>query len=407
MKNKKTKEEKTIDIENLDKIGEISYYYGFTPIKTSTLDKCDANVLKQLTEKDEMYDSQSKITLPLFVENKISVIRSYEKQNLGSQPQPVMLYIKDPMKGSRKSNPPLYSEFHILGSSGSIAEATMIQAGLATLAKIGYKNLSVEINSMGDKESLSKFIRELNSVYRKNINDISADDRQLLKSDPFDLLLSGSKTSEKVNANAPRFIDYLNEGNRKHLEELLEYMETLEIPYNINNQLVGSRLHPTETIFAIVENDENLEKKTPRILAIGMRHSGIGKMMGLKRDVPGVSMFILSHIENQSLKKDLKKVKKPIASFVQLGIESKLLSLKVIEKLRQVDIPLKVSLAKDRLGAQVSSVEKYHTPYTLIMGKREAQDKAVIVRHQETYSQEIVLIDEIADYMVKIEKKLK
>jgi histidyl-tRNA synthetase len=260
---------------------------------------------------------------------------------------------------------------------------------------------------MGDKESLSKFTRELNSIYRKNINDMSADDRQLLKSDPFDLLLSGSKTAEKVNSIAPRFIDFLNENNRKHLEEMLEYMETLEIPYIINNQLIGSRLHPTETVFAIVQNQENQDKKNPRILAIGMRHSSLGKMMSLKRDIPGVSMFILAENENASLKKDLKKVKKPIASFVQLGIESKLLSLRVIEKLREVNIPLKVSLAKDRLGAQVSSIEKFHAPYSLIMGKREAQDKSVIVRHQETYSQEIVHIDDLPEYMLKIEKKLK
>lgn len=406
MKNKKIKDD-SIVIENLDKIGEIAYYYGFTPFKVASLDKVDSNVIKQLIEKDEVYDSHSKIIIPLFIENKIAILRAYEKQNLGSLPQPVMLYIKDQMKGIRKSNPPLYSEMHILGSSGSIAEATMIQMGLATLSKLGFKDLSVEINSMGDKESLSKFTRELNSIYRKNINDMSADDRQLLKSDPFDLLLSGSKTAEKVNSIAPRFIDFLNENNRKHLEEMLEYMETLEIPYIINNQLIGSRLHPTETVFAIVQNQENQDKKNPRILAIGMRHSSLGKMMSLKRDIPGVSMFILAENENASLKKDLKKVKKPIASFVQLGIESKLLSLKVIEKLREVNIPLKVSLAKDRLGAQVSSIEKFHAPYSLIMGKREAQDKSVIVRHQETYSQEIVHIDDLPEYMLKIEKKLK
>ncbi|MES2943003.1 MAG: Lrp/AsnC family transcriptional regulator, partial [Pseudomonadota bacterium] len=49
-----------------------------------------------------------------------------------------------------------------------------------------------------------------------------------------------------------------------------------------------------------------------------------------------------------------------VLAFVQLGFESKLLSLKVIENLRQVKIPLYLSLAKDRLGAQVSVVEKYH-----------------------------------------------
>jgi len=89
---------------------------------------------------------------------------------------------------------------------------------------------------------------------------------------------------------------------------------------------------------------------------------------------------------------------------VQLGIESKLLCLDVIERLRQAKIPLYLSLAKDRLGAQVSSVEKYHTPYVIVIGKKEAMEQSAIVRHIETYSQENVPLEKLPDYMKKIEK---
>ncbi|MEK7184845.1 MAG: His/Gly/Thr/Pro-type tRNA ligase C-terminal domain-containing protein, partial [Patescibacteria group bacterium] len=90
--------------------------------------------------------------------------------------------------------------------------------------------------------------------------------------------------------------------------------------------------------------------------------------------------------------------------FVQLGFESKLMSLSIIDKLREEKIPLFLSLARDRLGAQVSAVEKYHIPYALIMGKKEAVEKTVIVRNNETHAQEIVSIDELAKYMKKLDK---
>jgi actin-like ATPase involved in cell morphogenesis len=45
--------------------------------------------------------------------------------------------------------------------------------------------------------------------------------------------------------------------------------------------------------------------------------------------------------------------------------------------LRKAKVPLYLSLAKDRLGAQVSSVEKYHTPYVIVIGKKEAEEMTV------------------------------
>jgi histidyl-tRNA synthetase len=133
----------------------------------------------------------------------------------------------------------------------------------------------------------------------------------------------------------------------------------------------------------------------------------LAKRLAMKRDIQGVGISLLIKEGKGGLRKPLSKVKKPIASFVQLGLESKLLSLEIIERLRQVKIPLCLSLAKDRLGAQVSSVEKYHTPYVIVMGKKEAVDHTAIVRHSETHSQDIVPIEELPKYMKKIEQAIK
>ncbi len=104
------------------------------------------------------------------------------------------------------------------------------------------------------------------------------------------------------------------------------------------------------------------------------------------------------------MRKELKKVKKPFASFVQLGLEAKLLSLSVIESLRQVKIPLCLSLAKDRLGAQVSVVEKSRIPYYIIMGKKEAIEKTAIVRNIDTHAQDVVPLEDLPKYMKRLEK---
>lgn len=397
-----------INCDHLDKIGEVAVYYGFTPMKSPTISKVDLEAAKDILEGDYIDDETEKHgKLPLHAEEKIALLRTYQEENWNALPQPLLLYFKDPCRGSRKgSKYNRYADLEILGSSGSIAEATLIQAGRAMLAEEGYTKTVVEINSVGDRDSIARFTRELTNYYRKNINEMTPECRQMFKRDAFELLASHDASCKELNARAPRSMDFLSEISRRHLEEVLEYLESLGVPYVLNNGLIGNRKYCTETIFAIVnENTEESKAKEQRILGIGVRYNGLAKRLNAKRDIQGVGLSLLIKETDKTLRKPVTKIKRPIASFIQLGQESKLLSLSVIEQLRHVKIPLYLSLAKDRLGAQVSNIEKYHTPYMIVMGKKEAVDKTVIVRRTDTHSQDIVPLTELAKYMKKVEEQ--
>lgn len=404
-KNQKNSESKFVSYEHLDKIGEIGVYYGFIPMKSPAISKTDIDHSRDLLEGDSVGDPEREDQrLPLHAEEKIALMRMYQEENMISLPQPVMMYFKDPCRGSLKSTGyHRYADMEILGSSGSIAEALLIQAALSMLREEGYKHTVVEINSVGDKDSAARFVRELTAYYRKHINEMSPECRQLFKRDPVELLSTHIPTSKELNFHAPKSLDFLSEASRRHLEEVLEYLEALSIPYTINNSLVGNRKYCTETIFAITNSDPELQKNSQRVLALGVRYNGLAKRLGMKRDIQGVGISLLVKNSKADLRKTMIKVKRPIASFVQLGVESKLASLNIVERLRQIKVPLYLSLAKDRLGAQVSSIEKYHTPYVIVMGKKEAVERTVIVRKNDTHAQEIVPLEELPNYMKKIE----
>lgn len=402
-------ENKFIPFEHLDKIGEIPVYYGFVPYKSPEIKKIDLDQSKSLLEGDFIESDEEEAQLPLHVEEKVALLRMYTENNLHTLPQPVMFYFKEPFKGSIKkgsANFNRYCDLEIMGGSKSIAEALLIQTTRAILKEEGYDNICVEINSMGDKDSINRFSRDLANYYRKNINDMHAECRQLLKKEPFDLLGCTNEKCKKLNEGAPRSMDFLSESSRTHFQEVLEYLEALEIPYRINNHLMGNKKYCTETIFSIVNLDHTPDKKSKdhKILAIGVRYDGLSKKIGAKKEIHGVGISLLIKNNKLELRKELKKSKKPFASFVQLGFESKLLSLNIIESLRKEKIPLVLSLARDRLGAQVSAVEKHHIPYALIMGKKEAVEKTVIVRNNDTHAQETVSIEDLPAYMKKLEK---
>jgi histidyl-tRNA synthetase len=408
---------KTMAVEHLDKIGEIAVYYGFTPMKSPAIVKADIEAGKGIIEDDFVDDeTEHHGKLPLSVEEKIALIRSYHELDWNSLPQPVLMYFKDPCRHAcrqeggaiKKNGGHRYADLEILGSSGPIAEAVLIQTGRMMLAEEGYADARVEINSLGDRDSLARFGRELVAYYRKNINEMTPECRQLLKRDPFELLASRDEACKALNEHAPRAMDFLSEASRHHLEEVLEYLEALKIPYAVNNGLIGNRSYCTETIFTIIDAAGPAAKDAPsrqHILALGLRYNGLAKRLNVKKDIQGVGLSLLIKNGSKGLRDTLKKIKRPIASFVQLGLESKLLSLDIVEQLRQAKIPLQLSLAKDRLGAQVSTVEKYHTPYVIVVGKKEAMDKTAIVRRVDTYSQETVPLADLPEHMKKIEKQ--
>jgi histidyl-tRNA synthetase len=409
MKPKSSAITKFVPVEHLDKIGEIAVYYGFSPIKSPAIIKTDLDAAKDISEGDFVDDETERHgKVPLGVEEKIALMRTYEENDWASKSQPVQLYLKDPCRGasanSKKHGCHRYADLEILGASGPIAEATLIQAGRAMLKTEGHDNVHVEINSIGDKDSMARFSRELISYYRKNINDMTPECRQLLKKDAFELLASHEASCQELNKHAPRSMDFLSETSRRHLEEVLEYLETLKIPYVINNSLIGNRSYCTETIFALVDGVSQTDKSKQRVYGIGVRYNGLAKRLGMKKDIQGIGLSLLIKNGTNDLRDTLKKIKRPIASFVQLGSESKLMSLDVIERLRHAKIPLYLSLAKDRLGAQVSSIERFHTPYVIVMGKKEAVEKSVIVRKNDTYSQDVVSLEKLAEYMKKVEK---
>ncbi len=408
--------QKYISYEHLDKIGDIAVYYGFTPRQSPGIKKADIDQARSMLDGDYIEDEEHHSRLPLHVEEKIALLRMYQEENLHNQPQPVLLYFKEPFKGSLTSKKSTeynrYCDLEIIGNSRSIAEATLIQTAKVMLAEEGYENICVEINSIGDKDSIARFTRDLGNFYRKHLPDMHAECRQLLKKDPFDLLGCQNEKCKKVNEEAPRSMNFLSESSRTHFQEVLEHLESLGIPYRINNHLIGNKKYCTETVFSIMNADYDpkddkkgdKKKQEQNILAIGVRYDGLSKKVNLKKDVQGVGISLLIKSGSQELRKEIKKVKKPFASFVQLGFESKLLSLSIIESLRLVKIPLFLSLAKDRLGAQVSLVEKKHIPYSIIMGKKEALEKTVIVRNVETHAQDIVPIIDLPRYMKKLEK---
>lgn len=422
----------------LEKASEVAMYYGFKPIETPLLEKEELFTSgigegTDIVEK-EMYGLKTKggDRLVMRPEGTAPVMRAYIEHGMQSWSQPVMFYYKGPFFRHENPQKGRQREFfgfglEVLGSPKSIADATVIHTAMIILREAGLKNLALDINSIGDKECRPKYLRELSNYYKKHISELCADCKRRLKENPLRLLDCKNEKCVELKESAPNSIAHLCDGCRVHFKEVLEYLEALQIPYRINNNLVRGIDYYTRTVFEIYEDIENLppepEEKSdnqkgkagkeekevpcsaPLALGGGGRYDYLARNIGSRKDVPAIGMSIGADrvmMSREYKKQNPRIVKPPKVYFIQLGTHAKMRSLNIIEILRNARVPLFQSLAKDSLSGQLATAERMKIPFAIIFGEKEALDDTVIVRDMNTRSQETVKIADLAKYIKTI-----
>ncbi|MFA6300742.1 MAG: histidine--tRNA ligase [Candidatus Paceibacterota bacterium] len=398
-----------------EKAQEVAVYYGFKPIDTPMLEHEEifTSTIGEGTDiiDKEMYTLKTKggDHLALRPEHTASLMRAYIEHGMQTMPQPVMFYQYGPVFRHDKPQRGRYRQFwqfdlDCLGSDKSIMDALVIKTGITVLEEAGAENLSVEINSLGDKECRNAYLKELVSYYRKHVNSLPAIDRERLKTNPLRILDSKEEKTKEINEGAPDSVSFLCASCKKHFKEVLEYLEEMNISYNINKNLVRGLSYYTRTVFEVyTENEE--EGGLPVQVASGGRYDYLAKQIGGKKDVPavGFSMGVDRVVESKWYKKLCPRIlKKPKIYFIQLGSEAKLKSLNVIEILRKAHIPIAQSLSKDSIGSQLAIAEKLTIPYVIIFGVKEAIDNSVIVRDMSNRSQETVKLNKLLEYLKEL-----
>ncbi|HRZ30311.1 MAG TPA: histidine--tRNA ligase [Candidatus Paceibacterota bacterium] len=400
-----------------EKAAELALYYGFKPIDTPILEKEELFVrgLGESTDviSKEIYNLRTKggDRLVLRPEGTAGVMRSYMEHGMFAQPQPLMFYYSGPF--FRHDNPQRgrYRQLHqfgleILGTPKSIADATIINLTKIILEEAGFTNLNFKINSIGDSECRGNFRRDLVSYYKKNLKNLCSDCKERLKTNPLRLLDCKNPNCIELKKDAPDSIGYLCSSCKSHFKEVLEYLDALNISYEVDNTLVRGLDYYTRTVFEVFAESKNEEGESlPLALAGGGRYDNLSKTLGFKKDVPavGVSLGADRIIElPEYIRHAPRIVKKPKVFFIQLSFDAKLKSFEIIEALRHAKIPVKHSLSKDSLSAQLALAEKIGVPYTIILGQKEALDGTVIVRNMDTRSQDTIKIAKLAEYLKKI-----
>ncbi len=400
MSKKKAEKEKSHLEAVCDKIGEIAIHYGFAVIKPPHIESADLHMSKQFKEFDHYADA----------EEKVALTRWYMDKRLDLESQPLAIHYKKPLSGGstkKKAASEMYG-FEIMGSNRSTSEALLFKCILAVLEDLGYKDLYIDINSIGDRESIGRFERELNSHYRKHAHTLPAKIRQEFKKNHYSVLVNPSNEAGDFLKSLPQPVGSLSDIARVHFKEVLESIEAFEVAYKIKPTILSNKLYASYTVFEIRKLPEKADEDEGELLAYGYRYNHLAKKIGGKREIPSIGATIVVK-KNHDLSKKvvIKNIKKPRFYLVQLGNTAKLKALNVVEMLRQHKIPVHHSITKDKITGQLNGAEYMKSSHVLIMGQKEAIENSMVVRNILNREQETVSLENLVEFLKNIDKKKK
>lgn len=362
---------------NFDKPLWIAAHFGFIPIEAPAVSEEDLRVTKDCEEKVEKTSGRFLCNAP----EKAAFIRHYIERKFTELSHPLAFSWR---RGRDYS-------LELVGYPVGVAEAKLIRTSLSILADEGYKGLTVEINSIGDKESISAYERELHNFVRKAGSGLSGELKKLFKEDIFAVAKAEGEEAINLRKEMPSSVAFLSTQSRAQFKEVIEYLEALGVEYRFAPELIGQKNFCSETLFAVRDDTDHL-------LAAGYRYSRLSKRFGFKKELQliGASIFGEKKLKEAKI---YKEAPRPRFYLVHLGRDARMKALSIIETLRVSRIPVYHYLGLDKLMAQMQTADKLRAPYLLIVGQKEALDNTVTIRNVSSRAQDTVPRERLSDFL--------
>ena len=392
---------------------EIAEFYGFQKIDTPIMEDAELfsrgiGLSTDIVEK-QMFGLRTKggDYLALRPEFTAGIARSYIEHGMFNMPQPLKLYSKGPLFRYEHPQAGRYRQFHqvdfeVFGEESAVIDAQIIQIFYNFLKELKFKNLIIEVNSIGDSQCRPYYKKLLGNYLRSRENSLCADCRRRMRENPLRILDCKEEKCQPVKAQAPQIVDHLCEQCNAHFKSVLEFLDELELPYHLNPYLVRGLDYYTKTVFEIFEDTEEGRQSA---LAGGGRFDSLVKMLGGK-DAPacggaaGVERIIRAVKERAKTDQIIPAAEKKIF-LAQLGELAKRKSLKLFEEFRKARISVAESFGRDSLKTQLRSADRLGSEYALILGQKEALDGTVIIRDMKTGHQETIKMEKVVNEMQK------
>ena len=381
------------------------YYYeeiGLPIVEETALFEKSVGSHTDIVEK-EMYSWEDKLNenrLTLRPEGTAGCVRALIQNNLAYN-GPIKLFYRGPMfrhENVQKGRQRQFNQFGVeaFGLPSFYVDAEQIIFLNRLWAELGLKNITLELNSIGDSEDRVIYKKKLVDYFEKNKNLLDADALKRIETNPLRILDSKNPKMQDLLSKAPKIIDYLSKDAKDHFDGLCALLSENNISYKINNRLVRGLDYYNRTVFEWITKDLGSQGA----VAGGGRYDLLVENLGGSKTFAcgfgvGIERIILLLEGNPSLINA-----NPDIYIINLGDKAKVFAFSVSEVLRESGLKVALNMDESSFKSQMKKADKSNAELAIIIGDDEVEKQVVQVKYiRSTGSQETILNSDLIKFM--------
>jgi histidyl-tRNA synthetase len=333
-------------------------------------------------------------SLTLRPENTAGTVRAYIEHKLWDRGLNKLYYIGPQFRRERPQKG-RYRQFYQIGaevigppSAGSESparDAEVLEMLATLLDRLGIKNWTLELNSVGSSAERAKFNQALRVALDPVKDQMCGDCQRRAITNPLRVLDCKHPEDQPIIEKLPRISQFLDEDSRKHFDAVKQILRAVGIEFQLNDRLVRGLDYYTRTAFEFTHGALGAQNA---ILG-GGRYDGLSEALGGPA-APGIGFAIGEDRLVMSLQESASAdsvVKKPDVYTAPLGPGMDLEAARLARELRRHDVVTDLGDETFRLKKSFEAATKAGAKYILIVGENEVKADAFALKNLATGEQ--------------------
>ena len=374
--------------------------YGFEEIETPIFEFTEVfsrnlgDTSDIVTKEMYCFEDRGGESLTLRPEGTAGVVRAFISEGM-QQNLPVKMYYTGPMfryERPQKGRQRQFTQFgvELLGVEVPQADIEVIAMAYEFIESLGLDGtVTVEINSLGDKESRDAYRTKLVAYLKENYDKLSEDSKARLDKNPLRVLDSKEECDKAVVAGAPLYQDSLNETSKNFFNAVLKGLDNLGIRYHVNNRLVRGLDYYSHTVFELITDKLGAQGT---VLA-GGRYDGLVEQMGGGK-VSGIGWACGVERLSMLLEEDV-SLPRPVA-VIPVGEDTNDKALQIASQLRKAGFRVEQAYSGN-LKKRMIKANKVNAGYAVIIGSDELNAGNVTVKNLDNGEQQMVSLNNLIE----------
>lgn len=267
------------------------------------------------------------------------------------------------------------------GSPFPEMDAELISYAVTFLKALKLKDVTVFINSLGDKESKLAYHKALKDHLKEGIGTLCKDCQTRYDQNPLRILDCKVDQDHPLLHSAPKPLDYLTEEDRAHFDFVCDYLDTMNITYEIDKNLVRGLDYYTHTVFELKVSKDLLGNQNT--ICGGGRYNHLVETLG-GPPTPAVGFaFGLERLVIALKEANMLNFNESIhAYFLVMGDKARFKATELMHKLRLGGLVSNMDFHQKSMKAQFKQTDYQQARFAVILGDNEIKEGACNVKDQ-------------------------